>query len=118
MMDIWKPPYKELESDYKEYFSLAGLDTDISNKFALISLICFLTKELKKNNPDVTCYKTIMAITKNDDVDDYYFKFLRGLSVVCQDFMTHTKEFMTFDLKSSKEMISKVREILGTWLPF
>ena len=45
-------------------------------------------------------------------------EFLRGLSVVCTDFMNHTTEFLTFDLKSSKDMITKIREILNTWLPF
>ena len=117
-MDIWKPTYDELESYYNDNFSLSGLDTDISNKFALISLICYLTAELRKNNPDVTCYKTIMAIVKKDNVNDQYFKFLRGLSVVCSDMMKHTKDYMTFDLKSSKDIINKVHEILNTWLPF
>lgn len=117
-MDVWTPNYEDLEHNYAENFSLSGLNTDISNKFALISLICFVTKKMRKQNPDTTCYNVIMKIVEKDNVDDFYLKFLRGLSVVCNDFMQHTTEFMTFDLKTSKEIISKIREILATWLPF
>lgn len=117
-MDAWNPSYEVLEKEYNKYFSLSGLNTDISNKFALISLICFVTQKMRKQNPDVTCYSTIMKIVGDDTVNDYYLEFLRGLSIICNDFMLHTKEFMTFDLKSSKEIISKIREILSTWVPF
>lgn len=117
-MEIWNPTYSELSDYYKNNFSLAGLNTDISNKFAVISLVCFLTKELQNKNPDATCYKLIMAIMKKDNISDDYLKFIRGLSVICDDMMNHTTEFMTFDLKTSKSMIQKIHEILNTWMPF
>ncbi len=117
-MDVWNPTYKELEDYYASNFSMSGLNTDISNKFALISLICFVTQQVRKKDPETTCYQIIMKVVKDDTVDDYYLKFLRGLSIVCNDFMLNTKEFMTFDLHSSKEIIKKIKEILATWLPF
>ena len=39
-------------------------------------------------------------------------------SIICEDFMLHTTNFLTFDLKTSKDMINKIKEILSTWLPF
>lgn len=116
-MEAWEPSYKELESYYRQYFSLEGLNCDIGNKFALISLICFLTKQARQKNPDATCYQVIMKIIDGEE-SDYDMKFIRGLSIVCSDMMKHSNEFLTFDLKTSKAMVSKIKEILNTWLPF
>ena len=118
LMEAWEPSYSELEKYYSKYFSLGGLNTTIENKFGLISLICYITQQVRKKNPDATCYQVIMKIVGDSPINDYNMEFLRGLSVVCTDFMNHTTEFLTFDLKSSKEMITKIREILNTWLPF
>ena len=117
LMEAWEPSYQDLENYYKEYFSLGNLNCDIGSKFALISLICFLTKQARIKNPDATCYLVIMKIIDGEE-SQYDMKFIRGLSVVCTDMMKHCNEFLTFDLKSSKAMVSKIKEILKTWLPF
>lgn len=118
MMEAWEPTYSELEEYYRRYYSLSYLNTTIENKFGLISLVCFLTQQARKKNPDATCYQVIMKVVGNEKFDKGRMEFLRGLSIVCDDFMKHTTEFMTFDLKSSKAMIAKIKEILETWLPF
>ena len=51
---ITTPPYGEMQKIYNKYFSLNLLGSDISNKFALISLTCYLTNKLKTKNQDVT----------------------------------------------------------------
>ena len=117
LMEAWEPTYKELEDYYREYFSLGNLNCDLGSKFALISLICFLTKQARQKNPDATCYLVIMKIINNNE-SSYDMKFIRGLSVVCTDLMKHCNEFLTFDMKSSKEMVVKIKEILNTYLPF
>ena len=117
-MDALKASYKEVEDFYRHNLSLCGLNTDISNKFALISLICFVTKQMKKKHPDTTCYQVVMKIVGDSIVDNYYLDFLQGLSIVCEDFILHTTEFMTFDLTNSKDIINKIRDILNTWMPF
>ena len=40
--------YKQLNQLYNKYFSLGYLNTDINAKLALISLIGYIVKELKK----------------------------------------------------------------------
>ena len=42
--------YKQLNQLYNKYFSLGYLNTDINAKLALISLIGYIVKELKKKN--------------------------------------------------------------------
>lgn len=117
LMDAWEPSYKELEDYYAEYFSMGNLSATMVDKFALISLICFLTKQARVKNPDATCYQVIMKII-NDEASSHNLKFIRGLSVVCSDMMKNTDEFLTFDIKTAKEMIAKIKEVLHQWLPF
>lgn len=116
-MEEWNPSYKDLEEYYRKYFSLANLNTDIGSKFALISLICFLTKQARMKNPDATCYQVIMKII-NGEENSYDMKFIRGISIICDDIMKQCTEFLTFDIKTSKDMVKKIKEILNTYLPF
>ena len=116
-MEAWEPSYQDLENYYREYYSLGNLNCDIGSKFALISLICFLTKQARIKNPDATCYLVIMKIIDGEE-SQHDLKFIRGLSVVCTDMMKHCDEFLTFDMKSSKEMVDKINEILDKELPW
>lgn len=54
----------------------------------------------------------------NNEASNYDMQFIRGLSIVCTDLMKNCNEFLTFDLKSSKAMVEKIKEILDTYLPF
>lgn len=118
MMEAWEPSYSDLEDYYGNYFSLRYLNTTFENKIGLISLICFLTQQARKKNPNATCYQVIMKVVGDEPFNKYKVEFIRGLSVVCDDFMIHTTNFLTFDLKSSKAIMEKIKEILDTWIPF
>ena len=51
--------FNDLKQLYYDKFSIGYLNTDISNKFALISLIDYLTYRAKQKSPDVSYYKII-----------------------------------------------------------
>lgn len=109
--------YKGLKYLYERYFSLGGIAGEIDNKFALISLICILTNAAKKKNPDTNCYSIICKVTescKNRLPEEY----IQGLAIVCEDFMKGSNKFNACGLKSAKEMVDKINEILEKWLPF
>ena len=109
--------YAEMKSLYSKYFSLNGIAGEIDNKFALISLICALTAAQKNKNPDITCYEVIKKIIAKGGpqlTDDYLF----GLSIVCEDFLKGSTKFNTCGLKTAKDMVEKINEILEKWLPF
>lgn len=113
-MDIIEtPPYKEMQRLYSQYYSLGYLNTDISTKFALISLIGYLTFRIKQKKPDVTPYQIIRKIIGDDLPED----FIKGLAVVVDDFAYGCKNFPTFDLED-KKIPSKIKEILNTYIPF
>lgn len=107
--------YDELKRLYSEYFSLHYLNTnDISEKFALISLICYVTYKTKLKKPDVTHYQIIMKLSQNIGLDE---DFIKGLSIVCEDFSYGCTEFPTFGLKG-KAILEKIVEILKNFMPF
>ena len=113
-MDIIEtPPYKEMQRTYSRLFSLGYLNTDISTKFALISLIGYLTFRIKQKKPDVTPYQIIRKIIGDDLPED----FIKGLSIIVDDFSYMCKSFPTFGIKD-KEIPSKIKEILNSYIPF
>ena len=96
-------------------FLLAGTPSykDLQNVY----LKCALTAAQKNKNPDITCYEVIKKIIAKGGpqlTDDYLF----GLSIVCEDFLKGSTKFNTCGLKTAKDMVEKINEILEKWLPF
>lgn len=106
--------YKELKGFYNDYFAIGNLNVDITERFALISLICHTVKELKRKKPDVTYYQVVYKLCENSG---YPEEFVNGLAIICEDFGYGCKEFPTFDLKG-KAIIAKIKEILHSYMPF
>lgn len=105
--------YSNMRRLYKEYFSLGYLNTDINTKFALISLICYITEKLKKKKPDVTYYQVIYKLASNLVSEES----IKGLAIMCEDFSYGCTQFPTFGIED-KDIPKKIREILHNWLPF
>lgn len=113
-MDITTtPPYEEMQRVYNQYFSMGYLNTDINTKFALISLICYLTEKLKAKKPNVTHYQVVRKLSEGIIPEDQ----IKGLSVICSDFSYGCTEFPTFGI-GDKNIPAKIKEILSKWLPF
>lgn len=113
-MDIINtPPYTDMQRLYSKYFSLGYLNPDINTKFALISLICYLTDKIKSKKPDTTHYQIIRKILGNDLPED----LTKGLAVVCSDFAHGCTQFPTFGI-DDKSIPAKIKEIMSTRTPF
>lgn len=105
--------YENLKKIYTEHFSLGHLNTDINSKFALISLICYLTERIKAKKPDVTCYQIVYKLANDIIPEDQ----INSLSVICSDFAYGCHKFPTFGIED-KNIPATIREILSNWLPF
>ena len=92
--------FKEMKQLYNDNFSTGYLSENINNKFALISLIGYITTHIQAKNPDVTYYQVVYK-----------------LAIMCEDFAYGCTEFPTFGL-SPKDMPKKVKELLMDRLPF
>lgn len=107
--------YDELRRIYSENFSLHYLNSnDISKKFALISLICYVTYKTQLKKPDVTHYQIIMKVSQNLGLPE---DFIKGLAIVCEDFSYGCTEFPTFGLEG-KDILKQIIEILKSFVPF
>lgn len=111
---ITTPPYEEMQMIYQKYFSLANLGTDINKKFALISLVCYLTNKLKKKKPDWTHWNTLAKINEGCNLPE---DFIKGLAIICSDFGYNCIDYPTFGIED-KKIPSKIKELLSEWLPF
>lgn len=105
--------FSELETIYKKYFSLGYMNTDINTRFALVSLICYVTQKLKSKRPDVTYYQVIYKLAESCIPEDN----IKGLAILCEDFAYGCTEFPTFGIED-KKIPGKIKEILMNWLPF
>ena len=108
--------FEELRRFYSEYFSIGNLNSshNLADRLALISLICYVTYKSKQKNPDTTHYSVIMKLSKNLNLPD---QFIKGLAIVCEDMSYDCTEFPTFGLKG-KEILSKIIEMLNSYMPF
>ena len=111
--------FHELKDLYSRNFSLGYLNgntsrSSIENKFVLISLINYVTYKAKMKNPDATHYSIIMKLSQNLGLPE---DFIKGLSIVCEDFAYDCSDFPTFGLKG-KEIINEIISILKTYVPF
>ena len=106
--------FKEMEQLYKRHFSMGYLATDINNKFALISLIGYITTHMKAKKPDVTYYQVVYKLAEGTGLEE---EDIYKLAIISEDFAYGCKDFPTFGL-SPKEMPKKIKEILSKYLPF
>lgn len=103
----------DLNKLYIENFSLGYLGKDISTKFALISLICYLTYKAQNKDPTITYTKVIRSLAK----DLLSREEQESLVIICSDFGYGCTEFPTFGIQD-KDIPTKIKEILSSKLPF
>lgn len=112
--------YEEKCKFYATHFSSgANSTTRIKDKLILIGLICFVTHKMREKDGSVTVKSVIEKIINKPLMNMNGFEeYLLGLSVVCEDMLYGCKEFDTFGLKTSQDIIDKIRALLNEWMPF
>ena len=112
--------YDDKRTLYSSFFSSGTQTTGkMNNKLILISLICLVSQKMSVDNKTVTPKDVIEKIVgKVLNVNNAYDHYLIGLSIVCDDMMVGVTEIDSFGLKTSAEIITKIKNILDEWLPF
>lgn len=112
--------YDEKVSFYIRNFSSGQFSSGkLSNKLALISLICLVTKKLREKDGNLTVKVVIEKILQRPlFYTEAFDAFLIGLAIVCEDFLYEVKEIDNFGFTDSKQIISKIKELLNEWCPF
>lgn len=111
--------FNELRSFYSKNYSLGYINSghgrsSIEERFVLISLINYIHYKAKLKNPDITHYEIIMKLSKNLGLPN---DFIKGLSIVCEDFSYQCSDFPVFGLKGN-DIVKEAVEILKSILPF
>lgn len=101
---------------YDKYFSIHFMGSDLSDKLACISLVCYVTNELRKKGKDVDCYKVLLMIEK-DLPEELKNTLLKSLGVVCESLMYGNTIFPDFGIKP-KDMPKQIRKLLDNYCPF
>ena len=57
--------YDKVLKLYSKYFSLGYLGNNMSDKFAIIALTCYITKEIRKKGKKINCYDILLQIAKD-----------------------------------------------------
>ena len=112
--------YEEKISFYVRNFSTWAFSSGkLSNKLALISLICLVTKKLREKDGNLTVKVVIEKILQRPlMVTESFDSFLIGLSIICEDFLYQTTEIDNLGFTDSKQIIAKIKELLNEWFPF
>lgn len=105
---------------YTKNFSTGYFSSEkLSNKLALISLICLVTYKMREKDKNITVKTVIEKIIQRQlSTSETFDSFLFGLSIICEDFMYGVKEIDNFGFKDSKQVIQKIKELLNEWMPF
>lgn len=105
---------------YTRNFSTGYFSSEkLSNKLALISLICLVTYKMREKDKNITVKTVIEKIIQRQlNTSETFDSFLFGLSIICEDFMYGVKEIDNFGFKDSKQVIQKIKELLNEWMPF
>lgn len=119
-METWTPNYQELKDTYNKYYGVCNFNGPFEDRITLIMSVCYITQKLREKNPDITCWEVLAKIIfKDGSYCDDFVAAIRGLAIMCEDFMQGiTGKIPKLDFKSNKEMIAEVKRILDTWIPF
>lgn len=109
--------YKDKKDLYSRLFSIGYLGKNLDDKLILLSLITLTYIKLKEKNNLITPIEILEKITK-EPKDTYLYQTLEVLSIMVEDFSYGCKSASSCGLKSSEEIINKIKELISTWIPF
>lgn len=117
--DLDNLTYKDKLSCYNKVFSLGNFQSDDMNqKLILISLVSLLTQKMREKDATLTPLKLLMKLTGQIEDNSGFYQFLESLSIIVEDLLYGSKKIDACGMKTSQEIINKIKEILNTWLPF
>lgn len=109
--------YDDRKKLYIETFSLGVFgDGDMNSKFILLSLVSLVYQKVKNNK--ITPLDVLLKITNKSKDNSYFYRVLENISIMVEDLSYSTTTIDSCGLKTSDEIIKKIKEILSTWTPF
>ena len=106
-------------SVYHKVFSLGNFESgDMNDKLMLISLVALAYRKMKEKDVEMTPLKLLMKLTGEEKSNSGFYQFLEALAILVEDLSYGCTKIDTCGMKTSQEIINKIKEILSQWLPF
>ena len=114
-----KLEYENRRDVYQRTFSLGYLASEeMNDRLVLLSLIALVYQKMKAKEKDITALVVLLRITGEKEKNTAYYQFLESLAIITEDFSYGIKKIDACGLKTSQEIINKIKELLNTWIPF
>lgn len=110
--------YTDKKDVFSRNYSLDVIGDDLNDKIVLISLVALTYSKLKVQSPLITPLEILCKITNQSKDNTCFFKLLESISIIVEDFSLGIIKIDSCGLKNSNEIIGKIKEILGKWMPF
>lgn len=111
--------YEEKLDLYNRSFSIGCfVSKNINDRLILLSLISLTYFKLKQKDPNVKPIDILCKITNTKKDNSIFYQALESLSLIVEDFGYDCNTADSCGLKTSTEIINKIKEILNTWSPF
>jgi len=119
VQSLYDATYVEKKSVYSHSFSLGTFSSEnVNDKLVLISLLSLMYIKLKAKDKAVTSLEILLKITKQKVDNSGYYEMLENLAIMVEELSYNCKKADSCGLKSSEEIINKIKEILSAWIPF
>jgi hypothetical protein len=120
---IKKLSYEERKDLYSQTFSVGLLSNSIgkhsvNDKLILISLLSLTYIKMREKNPKITVLEILLNILKQKADNSCFYQMLESLAILVEDFAWECSTADACGLKTSQEIVTKIKEIISTWMPF
>ncbi len=111
--------FDEKRKLYQATFSIGYVGSgNLNDRLVLISLVALVYQQMKLKDKSVTPLQLLLKITAQPKDSSSFYYFLESLALVVEDMSYEIKTIDACGLKTSQEIIKKIKEILSTWIPF
>lgn len=111
--------YEGRKELYTKTFSFGNfLTRNVNDKLILISLLSLTYIKMKEKTPSITVIDILKSITKQKADNSGFYNMLESLAIIVEDYCYDCTAADSCGLKTSSEIINKIKEILNQWIPF
>lgn len=113
-------PYPEKREVYSHTFSLGTFNgiTNVNDKLILLSLVSLVYLQMKKKKSDVTPLDILLSITKQAPDNSGFYQTLETISLMVEELCYAATTADACGMKTSQDVVNKIKEILNSWIPF
>jgi len=111
--------FEEKQRIYQSSFSVGYVGSgDLNDRLVLISLVSLSYQKMKEKDQSITPLKLLLKITGQKEDSSSFYSFLESLAILIEDMCYGVKKIDSCGMKTSQDIINKIKELLNTWIPF